>query len=214
MQVVLETPSINESSILFHMPKIIPGTYKIADYGQYVHDLKAFDKKGKELEVIKQDVNTWRINNSKKLDRITYTLEDSWDSKATVKTYSMAGTNIEENKNFVINTPGFFGYFEGMREIPFDLSFIHPDNFYGSTALVAKTSANNSDEYVLPNVDALYDSPIMYNIPDTTSFTLGSSTILVSVYSPKEKSRICFSRKKHGTFSCSSYKIPWRPITC
>jgi len=43
--VTLITPNISESEINFYMPKIIPGTYRIADYGRFVSDLKAFNKK-------------------------------------------------------------------------------------------------------------------------------------------------------------------------
>ena len=45
--VELKTPQISKDEIVFYLPKIIPGTYAIADYGRYVSDLKAFDKKGK-----------------------------------------------------------------------------------------------------------------------------------------------------------------------
>jgi hypothetical protein len=37
--VELSTPSITSSEITFYMPKIIPGTYRIADYGRFIHDL-------------------------------------------------------------------------------------------------------------------------------------------------------------------------------
>lgn len=48
----------------------------------------------------------------------------------------MAGTNIDAGKNFVINTSGFLGYFEGMKELPFELKVVRPEKFYGSTGLI------------------------------------------------------------------------------
>ena len=43
--VELIPPTVKEKEIIFHFPKIVPGTYAIADYGRYVADLKALDKK-------------------------------------------------------------------------------------------------------------------------------------------------------------------------
>src|SRR5690606_40430931 len=55
VQVQLTPPSIKDKEVIYYFPKIVPGTYAIADYGRYVHDLKAFDKKGKELPVEKTE---------------------------------------------------------------------------------------------------------------------------------------------------------------
>ena len=135
--VELVPPSIDQNEIIFYMPKIVPGTYAIADYGRFVNDLKAFDKKGRRLEVAKIDDNSWKIKSAKKLARITYWVDDTFD--ATIKgpeIFWPAGTNIESGKNFVINTSGFFGYFEGMKEIPFQFNVIRSADFYGSTGLI------------------------------------------------------------------------------
>ena len=45
LEVELHTPAIKQSTAVFSMPKIIPGTYRIADYGKFVNEVKAFDKK-------------------------------------------------------------------------------------------------------------------------------------------------------------------------
>ena len=71
------------------------------------------DGQGKELNVKKTSDNTWQISNANKLATVTYEVEDVWDSETQNDIYPMAGTNIEEGKNFVINPPGWFGYFDG-----------------------------------------------------------------------------------------------------
>ena len=43
--VELLAPRISSSEINFYLPKIVPGTYAIADYGRYVADFNVFDKK-------------------------------------------------------------------------------------------------------------------------------------------------------------------------
>ena len=70
VMVTLTTPRLKKNEATFYMPKIVPGTYAIADYGRMVSDFKAFDKKGRELEVDRVDDNTWKIKRAKKLRKI------------------------------------------------------------------------------------------------------------------------------------------------
>ena len=199
--VELLAPKISKSQIVYYMPKIIPGTYKVADYGRFVSDLKAFDKKGKELVVERMDDNSWTINKANKLFKLTYWVEDSYDTELEGPAiYKMAGTNIEEGKNFVINTPGFFGYFDGMKQLPIEFNIVRPENFYGGTALVAKDNNNLSaaiteenltivnnkrvDTYSVENFDRLVDSPLMYSEPDTAVINVANTEVLISSYSP------------------------------
>ena len=63
---------------------------------------------------------------TKSIYRISYNVEDTWDATIKNFVYSMCGTSFEAGKNFVINTPGLFGYFEGMKKMPFEISFSLP----------------------------------------------------------------------------------------
>lgn len=186
LTVELVVPKITRPEITFFLPKIIPGTYANADYGKFVHDLKAFDKAGKELPVQKLNENSWRIKSAARLNKIAYRIEDTWESTVTHDIYDMAGTNIEEGKNFVLNTPGVFGYIDGMKEVPFELNITKPEKLYASTPLIATKSTPTSDVFVLQDADHLYDSPIMYSVPDTTTIKLGKTQVLISVYSPRK----------------------------
>src|ERR687885_38559 len=51
VKVELLTPSIKSATITYHIPKIVPGTYSEDDYGRYIEQFKAFDKKGDTLQV-------------------------------------------------------------------------------------------------------------------------------------------------------------------
>jgi predicted metalloprotease with PDZ domain len=204
VQVELKTPRINTDETTFNLPKIIPGTYSIADYGRYVADLKAFDKKGNELPVEKVEANSWKISNAKKLARITYWVDDIMDTeKEGPKIYPMAATNIEEGKNFVLNTSGFFGYFDGNKDVTYGVDVIRPMELYGSTGLIA-TEANlpipnalkkeipepdnkRIDRYFVENYDRLIDSPLMYAAPDTAIIRVANTEVLIGSYSPGRK---------------------------
>ena len=46
VKVELITPAIKKDTITYHIPKIVPGTYSEDDYGRYIEQFAAFDKKG------------------------------------------------------------------------------------------------------------------------------------------------------------------------
>jgi predicted metalloprotease with PDZ domain len=184
LSVELVTPRFQKSTVIFSFPKIIPGTYAISDYGKFVNGLKAFNKAGKPLAVKRLSDNKWRISNATTLTRITYMVDDIFDTEMKHGLYPMAATNIEVGKNFVLNTPGFFGFFDGYNQLPFTVSITKPAELYASTSLVATEQTSTRDVFKTSDVDELYDSPIMYTVPDTTTITVGNCKVLVSVYSP------------------------------
>lgn len=202
--VELSTPSVTAEEITFYLPKIVPGTYAIADYGRFVSELQALDKKGNKLTVERLNDNAWKIKNASKMQKITYWVEDSYDTQlAGESIFQPAGTNIEENKNYVINTSGFFGYFEGQKALPFTFNVIRQKDFYGSTGLVAQktgeplskvntekgaTAADKRvDTFTAENYDRLIDSPLMYSKADTAVIRVGNTEVLIGSYSPNGK---------------------------
>jgi predicted metalloprotease with PDZ domain len=200
--VELSTPDVSESEIIFYMPKMIPGTYAIEDYGRFVSDFQAFDKKGRSLTVTKSGTNSWTISKANKMVKISYWIQDTFHSSLEgPDIFEPAGTNIEENTNFVINSSGFFGYFDSMKELEYNVQIVRPDNFYGSTGLIPVTSnaeltgafsmedrsfddKSRVDHFRTSRYDDLVDSPIMYCEPDTVVMNVGGATVLVSSYSP------------------------------
>jgi predicted metalloprotease with PDZ domain len=202
--VEVSTPKISVDSINFYLPKIIPGTYAIADYGRFVQDLKAFDKSGKELAAEKVDVNGWKIKNARKLSKITYWVDDIVDTKMEgPPVYPMAATTIDDGKSFLVNTSGFFGYLENNKDVPIRFDIIRPKQLYGSTGLVAtdtgvplsKLKKDNEpaddskvvDRYSVENYDRLIDSPLLYAELDTAIIHVANTEVLIGNYSPNHK---------------------------
>ncbi len=203
--VELDPPKIRKKEIVFYLPKIVPGTYSIADYGRMVSDLKAYDKRGREMEIERIDENSWKIKNAKKLAKIGYWVEDTFDSELDgPNIFQPAGTNIEDDKNFVINPSGYFGYFEGMKQKEFELNFIRPKGFYGATGMkplseggvlsgkisleATKPSTESSavDRFSAEDYDKLIDAPLMYSKADTAIVRVGNTDVLVASYSPNK----------------------------
>lgn len=203
VKVELLPPLITSSQISFHFPKIIPGTYAVQDYGRFVSQLEVRDKKGILMPAIKLDTNSWQINNASKIGKISYWIEDSFDTKLRGPViFWPAGTNIEANKNIIINPAGFFGYFDEMKEVPLRVNVIRDEAFYGTTGLipekmgvsvptidheVVRPQEKKTDTYQAENFDRLVDSPLMYAKADTAIIKVANTDVLIGVYSPNKK---------------------------
>jgi predicted metalloprotease with PDZ domain len=186
LKVELITPTIKSENITYYLPKIVPGTYTVYDFGRFVRGFKAFDQAGNLLTSDKTGENGWKIKNASRLYRITYLVDDTWDSENDNFVFEPAGTNIEANKAFVLNNYGFFGYFNGMEDLAYELEIKKPVGFFGATSMDLKATNDSTDFFKMPNYHELADAPILYTIPDTAKLLIGGAEILISVYSPNK----------------------------
>lgn len=186
LKVELIAPKIDQDEISYFLPKIIPGTYSIYNFGRFISDFKAFDKEGKELKVNHKGDNEWIISEAKKLYKITYWSEDTYDTELDNFVFEPAGTNIIEKENFILNANGFFGYFSDMKRANYELTFTKPEGFYGATSLLASSSDATKDVYNVADYHLLVDSPMMFSEPDTTILNIGGAEIVIAVYSPND----------------------------
>ena len=169
-----------EDSISFFMPKIVPGTYHIYDFGRFLSNFKVFDKEGKEIKFAHPNENEWRFP-VKNVSKITYLVDDTFDYTGKNKVFEPGGTDIEDDV-FVINTHGFLGYLEDLKRKPFLIDVIKPKKFYGSTPLIPIHSEEKKDLYLVSDYHLLADSPMLYCVPDTVTLKVGGADILVSVF--------------------------------
>ncbi len=190
--VTVKSPKIKTDEITYHMPKMVPGTYSEDNYGRYIDELKAFDKKGNALNVENSDTNSWIISNAKTLDKITYLVNDSFDTEegkgfGSEEIFSPAGSNIEAGKNVMLNTHCFIGYFSNFMTVPYKVSISHPAELWGATSMNDLDSAATNDLFVTSRYAELVENPIMYAKPDYTSFIVDDMEIQIAVYSPTGK---------------------------
>ncbi|MBA9074532.1 putative metalloprotease with PDZ domain [Flavobacterium gossypii] len=184
VMVTVTPPAIKSEKITYHLPKIIPGTYSEDDYGKFLENVKAYDAKGNTLVVAKVDDNSWTISDAKKLAKLTYWVNDTYDIEGTHDIFSPAGTNIEAGKNIMLNTHGFVGYFKEFIETPYQVSIAHPATLWGATSMTDKDAADTNDVFTVSRYSELVENPIMYSKPDYTTFTVNGMEILIAVYSP------------------------------
>jgi predicted metalloprotease with PDZ domain len=187
LMVEVEPPKISSSTIRYCMPKIVPGTYVINNFGRFVSDLRAFDHSGSQLVVNRIDTNIWEIQEADKLKKITYWVEDTYNSENSPVVFEPTGTCIDSGKVFMLNNFTLVGYFEGFKDCQYSVSITKPAGFYGSTSMPLYSTINNTDYYYPKNYFDLHDNPIMYAVPDTASVMVNNTKVLLSVYSPNKK---------------------------
>ncbi len=188
LQVTLVPPVLKKGKAIYRLPKMIPGTYAIYDFGRFVSDFTALDAAGASLPVKKLDDNNWEITNAEKLAKVTYNVEDTWDTDQKDKfVFEVAGSDFERDSVFAWNANCLFGYFDQLKNYGYTVNVTKPAGFYGATSLVPATTSATTDVWQTENYMDLVDAPILYTRPDTTSFTVGGCQILVSVYSPTKK---------------------------
>lgn len=182
--VTVSAPKISSDKIVYHIPKTVPGTYSTDNYGKYVDDLKAFDAKGKELAVAKTDDNSWEITGAKKLSKVTYWVNDTYDIEDQHDVFSPAGTNIDAGKNFMLNMHGFVGYFQDKGQLPYQVTISHSADLWGATSLTDADAANNKDVFNYSRYFEVGDHPIMYSKPNYATFKVDDMDIVLAIYSP------------------------------
>ena len=190
--VTITAPKINTDEVTYSIPKIVPGTYSIDNYGKYIEDFKAFDNKGTVLTVAKIDDNTWSIKNAKTVAKVTYLVNDTFDTEkgsgfGNSDIFSPAGTNIDAGKNFMLNMHGFVGYFQDKKDLPYNVSISHPATLWGATSMTDRDVSDTNDLFTTTRYAELVENPIMYAKPDYTTFTIDGMEILIGVYSPTGK---------------------------
>jgi len=195
VRVTVITPSFSSATTTYQFAKIIPGTYAIADYGRYVEDFKAYDKSGNVLAVSMTDSNTWVISNATSLARLTYLVNDTYDTEAgdafaegSKTIFSPAGTNILAGKQFMLNMCGFVGYFNDKANITYKLLINHPENLVASSSLDDADPSKGTDVFTVTRYAEMVDHPIMYATPDIASSRIGNMDLILSMYSPRNKS--------------------------
>jgi len=187
VKVTVDPQKIKENTLIYQIPAIVPGTYVISDYGKFISEFKAFDYKGNELAVVKVDTNSWQINNASQMDKISYWVDDTFDSELKHNIYVMAGTNIEKDQNFLLNLPGFVGYFQNKKETPYTISISHPEKLYETTSLINSNTTktdNTLDVFTASRYDEISDNPIMYAPLNNVSFVIDGIEVNFAVYSP------------------------------
>lgn len=189
VKVVIDPEPFTVTKTTFYLPRIVPGHYKIDDFGRFIEDFKAYDYSGNEIEFEQTGKSSWSIPDAKALDKISYRVNDTYDMEKEGGTFSPSGTNIRRGENFMLNLHGFVGYFEDEKEEDYLLKIKRPTGLIPGSALSEVTTPYGKDaamdEFRVNRYFEVTDHPIMYSKPDTASINVDGMEVLLNVYSPK-----------------------------
>ena len=190
--VTINPGRFTKDSVIYRIPKVVQGTYKVSDFGNFIEGFQAFDYNGNELSASKLDTNSWVIANASHLDKITYFVNDTFDVESEGKSpFSPSGTNIDSN-NYVLNLHGFIGYFDSLKSSQYTLEVTAPSNFVRTSALqntaerISEDGLSVATTYFAPRYFDITDNPMMYGDLDVEEFSVGDIEIVLSVYSPNK----------------------------
>ena len=184
VQVRISPSGIDQEEVIFYIPQIVPGSYEYSNFGRFVNNLKAFDKKGKELEVVALDQNSWKIANAKKLDHLRYLVDDTFDGPEGSDIYPMGGTSFVEEEVFLLNLHSMIGYFKGRKETPYRVNIRSPKKMSAFTSLTTLSESDSLDVFSAKRYFHIIDNPILYSKPNAVSFDLEDIKVGLAVYSP------------------------------
>ena len=188
VQVEVNPGVFTPQTVVFRIPKTVPGTYSSDNYGKYVEDFEAMDYNGNNLVAVKLDENSWSITDGAKLDKVRYWVNDTYDTENEVEeaVFSPAGTNIEKGSNFMLNLHGFVGYFDGLKEVSYELEIKKPNALVSTTSLIKtqESIAEDKDVFLAKRYFEVIDNPIMYAKPNIETFEISGITVTLSLFSP------------------------------
>ncbi|MBL7998209.1 MAG: hypothetical protein JNL32_06170 [Candidatus Kapabacteria bacterium] len=184
VKVTVVPPQISGSECTYIMPRSVPGTYSKDDYGRFVMNPKAYSSTGAELPVRRDDNDIVITGTPVKIE---YWVRDTWDDADGADVFQPTGSNIQQDTNFLINTHCFIGYFDGYKMLPYTITVNKPKGFYGATSLIRQSENATSDVFTAKNYPQLVDNPMMYCIPDTTSFVERGTKVMVAIYSHNKR---------------------------
>lgn len=180
-------PLISDTATIYQMPAVVPGTYKVHNYGLFIRDFLALNSQGDTLPVTRLDLNSWQISKANELYFIKYKVEDSFDAEDGKHIFPPSGSSNEQGA-FLLNQFAYIGYLIGYEDLDFHLKINHPKDFYGAGAWTGERT-DSLDSFVFSNYFDLHDNPFLYAPADTISISLGQTLVELAVFSPNKKLR-------------------------
>ena len=82
----------------------------------------------------------------------------------------------------MINASGWFGFFDGLENVPVEVSFIVPDGMGSFSALPIKEKNGSTIEFKARDYHQLVDCPIMISSIDTATFMVSNTKVFIEAY--------------------------------
>lgn len=141
-----------QDTLLFKMPKWMPGYYQLMDYAKSVENISAKDQHGNKLVIEQNNENSWKaIGTKNKAFTVSYDIK--------TQRQFVANSYLDSTHAYVV-TANTFLYVDGFLNTPVTVKVItnQPKQII-ATGL--ENIVGKFNEYSAPNFDILYDSPLL-----------------------------------------------------
>lgn len=189
LSVSCDVPDYKQKVLKYQIPRAVPGSYSIKNYGNYVSNFKAYDLQGHRLKVSyqKRD-NAFTISKALNVARLTYDVRDTWrDISNPEYVFQPGGTYFEPEVLYCLNAFALFGYFEGYDTIASEIRITKSPELYCSTSANITRVSATEDVVKARDYDELQDNPLVYLSPDTVSVQIKNCCFRIAVFSRNHK---------------------------
>jgi len=155
-EVEMTLSDFKEKELNLKLPVWAPGSYLVREFSKNLNLVKAFDEKGKEIQVMKKTKNTWIVkSNGEKKIKVKY---EVYAFELSVRT-----SFLDLSHGFVSGS-GVFMYVDGYKDKKGVLEIFPHNSFKTITTALPKmsisVSKDGSESFEFSNYDQLVDCPI------------------------------------------------------
>jgi predicted metalloprotease with PDZ domain len=180
--VEVDVPRLGRSNDVYQFASTAPGAYQVMDIGRFVADFRAYDARGRRIEVTQVQTNQFKIERPRKVRRITYKVAETWDTQVRENpVFRMAGSSLEED-HALLNIHTLLGYFHGKQDADMEIALVHPEGWTVGSAL----EQNKEGRLFAPDFDFGVDSPILLGRLSATAMDIGGKKIEIFTYSKSD----------------------------
>lgn len=177
-EVEMTLADFKEKQLDIKMPVWAPGSYLVREFSKNVNLVKAFDEKGKEIQVQKKKKNTWAIStDGNKKIKVKY---EVYSFELSVRTPFLDLTH-----GFVSGS-GVFMYVEGYKDKKGTLEVVPHASFKTITTALPKAGMSvqkdGSQTFEFSNYDQLVDCPIEIGNQIVFDFMASGTKHTVAMY--------------------------------
>jgi predicted metalloprotease with PDZ domain len=177
-EVEMTLADFKEKQLDIKMPVWAPGSYLVREFSKNVNLVKAFDEKGKEIQVQKKKKNTWTIStDGNKKIKVKY---EVYSFELSVRTPFLDLTH-----GFVSGS-GIFMYVEGYKDKKGTLEVVPHASFKTITTALPKAGISvqkdGSQTFEFSNYDQLVDCPIEIGNQIVFDFMTSGTKHTVAMY--------------------------------
>lgn len=172
--------NITGDTITYHFPIWGPGAYDIVDFGSYVTAFSATGEDGQNLRVIRSDTNTFKIIGGGRLVSLKYKVHDI---EYNPKSLWFGLSDIEQNYAFA-NTPAIFGYPDGFKQVPSNVTYVVPSSW--DIAIGLDPTTGEPHTYHARDYDELVDAPLEMGKFQRYEVSINGKPHVITLSAPEE----------------------------